>query len=184
MHAQRLQENGRWSVRTAEARRWNGDRYCEHADGRNRHCEGHCLRAQGRDRKEGSHRSQGGSKEAETVGLYRVALPPVQRYISDTPRGACPADPSSHCGAFMARLIAGVAAILAVTTPLGPLAAQQITAIRAGRLVDVERGEVRRDQILIIRGRRIEAVRSGSDKVPAGALVIDLSRYTVLPGLI
>src|SRR4051795_2692603 len=84
----------------------------------------------------------------------------------------------------MARLIAGVAAMLAVTTPLGSLAAQQITAIRAGRFVDVERGEVRRDQLLIIRGPRIEAVRSGSDRVPAGARVIDLSRYTVLPGLI
>jgi imidazolonepropionase-like amidohydrolase len=84
----------------------------------------------------------------------------------------------------MARLIAGVAAMLAVTTPLGCLAAQQITAIRAGRFVDVERGEVRRDQLLLIRGRRIEAVRPGSERVPGGARVIDLSRYTVLPGLI
>jgi imidazolonepropionase-like amidohydrolase len=84
----------------------------------------------------------------------------------------------------MARLTAGVAAILVVTIPFGSLAAQQITAIRAGRFVDVERGEVRRDQLLIIRGRRIEAVRSGSDRVPAGARLIDLSRYTVLPGLI
>jgi imidazolonepropionase-like amidohydrolase len=49
--------------------------------------------------------------------------------------------------------------------------------------VDVERGEVRRDQLLLIRGERIEAIRPGSDKIPGGARVIDLSRYTVLPGL-
>src|SRR4051812_50134519 len=84
----------------------------------------------------------------------------------------------------MARLIAGVAAMLAVTIPLGSLAAQQITAIRAGRFVDVERGEVRRDQLLIIRGRRIEAVRSGLDRGAAGARVFGLSRDTVRPGLV
>jgi imidazolonepropionase-like amidohydrolase len=62
--------------------------------------------------------------------------------------------------------------------------AQAVTVIRAGRLVDVERGEVRRDQLLVVRGDRIEAIRQGSDKVPAGARIVDLSRYTVLPGLI
>jgi imidazolonepropionase-like amidohydrolase len=62
--------------------------------------------------------------------------------------------------------------------------AQAVTAIRAGRLVDVERGEVRRDQLLLVRGGRIEAIRPASEKIPSGAQVIDLSRYTVLPGLI
>jgi imidazolonepropionase-like amidohydrolase len=67
-----------------------------------------------------------------------------------------------------------------------PLAAQEpaLTAIRAGRLVDVERGEVRRDQVVIVRGDRITAVQPASAKLPAGARVIDLSRWTVLPGLI
>ncbi len=59
-----------------------------------------------------------------------------------------------------------------------------LVAIRAGRLVDVEKGEVRRDQVIVIRGDRIEAVQAASAKLPAGARVIDLSRYTVLPGLI
>src|SRR3954468_14626350 len=77
-----------------------------------------------------------------------------------------------------------IAAVLAVSWLPSPVMAQSLTAIRAGRLVDVERGELRRDQLVIVRGTRIEKVRSGSDKVPAGALVIDLSRYTVLPGLI
>jgi imidazolonepropionase-like amidohydrolase len=70
--------------------------------------------------------------------------------------------------------------------PVAPVAAQgtAVLAIRAGRLVDVERGEVRRDQLIIVRGDRIAAVQPASAKVPAGARVIDLSRYTVTPGLI
>jgi imidazolonepropionase-like amidohydrolase len=63
-------------------------------------------------------------------------------------------------------------------------AAQGVTAIRAGRLVDVEKGEIRRDQLIVIRGDRIEAVQPGSTKAPAGARLLDLSGYTVLPGLI
>jgi imidazolonepropionase-like amidohydrolase len=60
----------------------------------------------------------------------------------------------------------------------------QVLAIRAGRLVDVERGEVRRDQLIVVQGERITAVQPGSTRPPAGARVIDLSRYSVLPGLI
>jgi imidazolonepropionase-like amidohydrolase len=59
-----------------------------------------------------------------------------------------------------------------------------LVAIRAGRLVDVDRGEVRRDQVVIVRGDRISAVQQASARLPAGAQVIDLSRYTVSPGLI
>lgn len=62
--------------------------------------------------------------------------------------------------------------------------AQELTAIRAGRLVDVERGEVRRDQVILVRGERIEAVQAASARIPAGARVVDLSRHTVVPGLI
>lgn len=67
-----------------------------------------------------------------------------------------------------------------------PAAAQEppLVAIRAGRLVDVDRGEVRRDQLVIVRGDRIAAVRPASAGLPTGARVIDLSRYTVVPGLI
>ena len=59
-----------------------------------------------------------------------------------------------------------------------------VVAVRAGRLVDVERGEIRRDQLIVVRGDRIEAVLPGSARPPAGARVIDLSRFSVLPGLI
>jgi hypothetical protein len=59
-----------------------------------------------------------------------------------------------------------------------------LVAIRVGRLVDVDRGEVRRDQVVIVRGDRILAVQPASARLPAGTRVVDLSRYTVVPGLI
>jgi len=65
-----------------------------------------------------------------------------------------------------------------------PLLAEDLVAIRAGTLLD-GRADARRDQVIVIRGRRIEAVgAAGSVKVPGGAAVIDLSRATVLPGLV
>jgi imidazolonepropionase-like amidohydrolase len=85
----------------------------------------------------------------------------------------------------MMRFASGLAAaLLAVGCPLSAVTAQTLTAIRAGRLVDVERGEVRRDQLVLVRATRIEAILPGSAKPPTGARLLDLSRYTVLPGLI
>jgi imidazolonepropionase-like amidohydrolase len=82
-----------------------------------------------------------------------------------------------------------LAAVLAVATlgsavPRAVGALQGLTVIRAGRLVDTDKGEVRRDQLVFIRGERIDGIHPGSAKVPAGARVIDLSRHTVVPGLI
>lgn len=56
----------------------------------------------------------------------------------------------------------------------------EVTRIRAGRLVDVVAGEVLRDQLLVVRGERIESVVP-DDGEPVD---IDLSNRTVLPGLI
>ncbi len=59
------------------------------------------------------------------------------------------------------------------------------TVIRAGTLIDGASDTPRRNQVIIIRGNRIESVSDGaSAKIPAGAAVIDLSRATVLPGFI
>ena len=80
----------------------------------------------------------------------------------------------------------GVAAVLAWSaagTPRRVSAADAVVAIRAGRLIDGRTFQARRDQLVIVRGRRIEAVRAGGE-APAGASVIDLSNATVLPGLI
>ena len=55
-----------------------------------------------------------------------------------------------------------------------------VTRIRAGQLVDVVAGEVLRDQLLVVRGERIESVVP-DDGEPVD---VDLSNHTVLPGLI
>lgn len=60
-----------------------------------------------------------------------------------------------------------------------------LSAIRAGHLVDVTSGKVVADQVILVRGDRIEAVGApAAVAIPAGTKVIDLSAYTVLPGLI
>jgi len=58
-------------------------------------------------------------------------------------------------------------------------------AIRAGRLFDSKAGRMLTRQVVVIQGDRITAAGSDAQiKVPVGASVIDLSRATVLPGLI
>jgi imidazolonepropionase-like amidohydrolase len=71
-----------------------------------------------------------------------------------------------------------------MTPPYLPPAASVVTVIRAGRLVDVEKGTVLRDQVIVVRGDKIAAVEPAPGHIPAGARVIDLSNYTVTPGLI
>ena len=62
---------------------------------------------------------------------------------------------------------------------------QAITVIRAGTLIDGKSDKPRHDQVIVIQGDHIESVSdAASAKVPAGATVIDLSKATVLPGLI
>jgi imidazolonepropionase-like amidohydrolase len=59
------------------------------------------------------------------------------------------------------------------------------TVIRAGAIIDGKSDSVRRNQIIIIRGSRIESISdAAAANVPAGSDVIDLSHATVLPGLI
>ena len=63
--------------------------------------------------------------------------------------------------------------------------ANQVVAIRAGHLFDSRKGTMLADQVIVIRGDRIAEVGpSARVQIPSGAQVIDLSRATVLPGLI
>ena len=64
-----------------------------------------------------------------------------------------------------------------------------VTVIRAGVLIDGVSGTARRDQVITIRGNTITGVADAGaggvlSKLPAGATFIDLSKATVLPGLI
>lgn len=56
-----------------------------------------------------------------------------------------------------------------------------VTVIRAGSLIDGTSNAVRHNQVIVVRGNKIESVGGSA---PPGATVIDLSAATVLPGLI
>ena len=58
-----------------------------------------------------------------------------------------------------------------------------ITAIKAGRLIDPETGTAIANQVILVEGEKIKAVGSNV-AIPTGATVIDLSKLTVLPGLV
>jgi imidazolonepropionase-like amidohydrolase len=59
---------------------------------------------------------------------------------------------------------------------------ERLTLVRAGKLLDVEAGEVLTDQVVVIRGERVEAVVASGREPPAGR-AIDLRDFMVLPGL-
>jgi imidazolonepropionase-like amidohydrolase len=54
-------------------------------------------------------------------------------------------------------------------------------AVHAGRLIDVRNGQVTKDAYILIQGDRIKAIATSA---PKNDTVIDMSRYTIVPGLI
>jgi imidazolonepropionase-like amidohydrolase len=69
--------------------------------------------------------------------------------------------------------------------PVAEQPASSIEYVRAGKLLDVRSGKVLDNQIIVIRGARIDRVAPArEEQIPADAKVVDLSRATVLPGLI
>jgi imidazolonepropionase-like amidohydrolase len=77
------------------------------------------------------------------------------------------------------RVLACVLLVFALARP----ATAQITAIRAGRLLDPEAGTALANQVILVENGRF--LRIGENlAVPPGARVIDLSRLTVMPGLV
>jgi imidazolonepropionase-like amidohydrolase len=73
--------------------------------------------------------------------------------------------------------------LVAAFCAFASLASAQLTAIRAGKLVDPGSGTVLNDQVILIRDSKIEKIGKGLE-IPANATVIDLGHMTVLPGLI
>lgn len=71
------------------------------------------------------------------------------------------------------------AAVLEAQTPNAP----EVIVIRAGRVFDSEKGIFLPARTIVVKNNLIESVGENVP-VPNGARVIDLSRYTVLPGLI
>src|SRR6266436_1840413 len=66
----------------------------------------------------------------------------------------------------------------------GGQGAAPLTVIRAGTLIDGVSETPRKNQLIFVRGERIEKVADASAAIPSGTRVIDLSSTTVLPGLI
>jgi len=85
---------------------------------------------------------------------------------------------------FMPRRRAGMlAGVIALQLLFGSLAAAQVTAIKAGRLLDPESGTIATNQVILVENGKFTAI--GPDvPIPAGAELIDLSGLTVLPGLV
>lgn len=56
----------------------------------------------------------------------------------------------------------------------------EVLAVKCGRLVDGTGGPARTGAVVVIEGERVREIGTS---IPAGARVIDLSKYTVVPGL-
>ena len=81
------------------------------------------------------------------------------------------------------KILRGLAAYIFSISVLA--VAQQVTVVRAGVLIDGKSDVPKHDQVIVIRGNKIESVSdTASAKIPEGATVVDLSHATVLPGLI
>lgn len=65
----------------------------------------------------------------------------------------------------------------------GQTTTPEITVIRAGRMFDSEKGVFLPARDIIVKGNLIESVGENLP-VPKGAKVVDLRRYTVMPGLV
>ena len=79
----------------------------------------------------------------------------------------------------MRRLLAAIVVFWALSLDL----LGEVTAIRAGRLVDPETGRAASQQVILVEEGKITAVGPAL-AIPPGAAVIDLSDLTVLPGLV
>jgi len=87
-----------------------------------------------------------------------------------------------HAGNLAAAsLLLGFSSVFAQQPAATPVA---LTVIRAGTLIDGVADTAKKNQLVFVRGERIERVADGATAIPSGAHVIDLSSATVLPGLI
>jgi imidazolonepropionase-like amidohydrolase len=71
--------------------------------------------------------------------------------------------------------------LLTASLLLSLAARGEVVALRAARMLDVERGTIVADPVVVVEGERI---RSVGREVPEGARVVDLGDVTLLPGLI
>jgi imidazolonepropionase-like amidohydrolase len=80
-----------------------------------------------------------------------------------------------HLSVLFCLLSAAAAALTAQSPPT--------TAIKAGRLIDPATGTATNNQVILVQAGKITAIGPNLP-IPQGAEVIDLSKLTVLPGLV
>jgi imidazolonepropionase-like amidohydrolase len=86
----------------------------------------------------------------------------------------------------VARIVLGMLLVCVASVGLlaqNPPAAKPVKAVRFGKLWDAK-GKVWSNAIVLVEGDKIRSVTTDASAIPAGAEVIDLSKYTGLPGLI
>jgi imidazolonepropionase-like amidohydrolase len=84
------------------------------------------------------------------------------------------------CGVLALAMVFGSAGVSAAQEKA---AAPKVKAVRFGKLWD-GKGKVWSNAIVVVEGDRIKAVTTDAAAIPAGAEVIDLSRYAGIPGMI
>jgi len=85
------------------------------------------------------------------------------------------------------KTFAGLILLLALNgsaTRAQTTASTTLTVVRAGTLIDGQSDMPRKNQLIFVRGERIENISDASTAIPADAKVVDLSSFTVLPGMI
>src|SRR5215471_9542623 len=122
------------------------------------------------------------ASSSASPGLRRSAARPSAPSSPFGRRSPPPRPPPIPRPVNVRRVFTSLALLSLATAALGQAPA---VAIRAGVLIDGKSASARRDQVIVVRGNRIESVSDAAKAaIPAGATVLDLSRATVLPGLI
>jgi len=80
-------------------------------------------------------------------------------------------------GGLLKKALAGVVLLCAAQI------SAQVVAVKAGKLVDPESGGVTKDEVILIRDGKVDAIGQKLP-IPTNAQIVDLSSETVLPGLI
>src|SRR5262245_1905849 len=76
-------------------------------------------------------------------------------------------------------ILLGMLALLCIATA----APAATIALRFNKMADGS-GKVTNDAVIVVDGDKITSVGSGASAIPAGATVIDLRKYTAIPGMI
>ncbi len=84
------------------------------------------------------------------------------------------------------KLFSSLSAIVVISfLSFGTSSADDLVYVRAGTLIDVQSGRLSQDQLITIRGDRIESVDDVNDiNIEPDSILIDLGDGYVMPGLI